>query len=114
MTPEQWIVAGRTGASSKTIWAALVGVKNALDPSVPLDPSDFGRCFQLLKLVPGWRERLPEVATAFPMWGPMVAAWDELEKLYAEELEEDTGSAPRLYLRMSEVLEQCRKIDRTA
>ena len=114
MTPEEWIVSGQTGSSSKTIWAALVGVKNSLDPSVPQDPGDFGRCFRLLTLVPGWRDRLQEVAAAFPMWEPMVTAWDELEKLYTEELEDDTGSAPRLYKRMREVVEQCRKIDRRA
>lgn len=104
MTPEEWIIKGRTGISSKTIWAALMGaVKEPHacgsfkdgDFDIPYDPSDFLRCHRLLQAVPGWRERLPEVSAVFPKWGPFVEAWPDLERLY--EKEQHQKMAPLLY-----------------
>lgn len=107
MTPEEWIIKGRTGISSKTIWAVLMGVVKspiACCPGqfdIPYDPSDFLRCHNLLQAIPGWRERLPEVAAIFPRWRPFVEAWPELERLYEKEQRRDT--APLLYDKMQEV-----------
>lgn len=107
MTPEEWIIKGSTGISSKTIWAALMGVVKTPtvcrlgDYDIPYDPSDFLRCHKLLQAVPGWRERLPEVAAVFPKWGPFVEAWPELERLYEKEQHQKT--APILYDKMKEV-----------
>lgn len=35
---------------------------------------------------------------------PLVDAWDELEALYAEEINRKDGTAPKLYTRMKELL----------
>ena len=94
MKPEQWIVGGNTGASSETIWAALMGVR-AARPSIPYDSDDFGRCWRLLGQMDGWKARLNEVADAYPMWGPIVSAWDELTALY--EAEDFSGVRQRLH-----------------
>ena len=83
-TPEDWIVSGDTGLSSKTIWRVMVGVTVTPawhEVSVPHDWSDFGRCYRLLILFP-WRIRLGEVAAQFPEWAPIVRQWDELTRLY--------------------------------
>lgn len=107
MTPEEWIIKGRTGISSKTIWAALMGVVKTPTAcrfgefDIPYDPSDFLRCHNMLQAIPGWRERLPEVAAIFPKWAPFVEAWPELERLYEKEQHRDT--APLLYDKMQEV-----------
>lgn len=103
MTPEQWIVGRDTGMSSITIWSVMMGVKPGW-PSIPLDPSDFGRCFRMLLLIPGWRARLPEVATAYPEWAPLVAHWHEIESLYMEELGRADNMAPKTFDRMQELI----------
>lgn len=95
-----WITNGDTGTSSETIWSVLMG-RRPKRADIPHDPADFGRCYRLLKVMPSWRERLPEVAGAYPAWKPLVEAWDELTRLYEEE--EPSGTAPKLYKRMREL-----------
>jgi hypothetical protein len=108
-SPEgRWIAGGDTGTSSITIWSVMMGCSMPRDrsdrgraPSVPHDPSDFGRCHRLLELFPAWRSRLPEVAAKYPAWGGLVGAWAELTALYIEEL--PSGRCPRLWERMEEL-----------
>lgn len=100
-----WLINGDTGISSETIWSVMMSrriEKSYWRADVPQDPDDFGRCYRLLKVMPSWRERLPEVATKYPAWKPLVGAWDELTALYEEEL--PRKSAPKLYARMRQLL----------
>lgn len=110
MTPIEWLLSGDTGISSKTILSVMTGsaMSGPFRPDIPYDPSDFGRCYRLLQKFPEWRERLPEVAATYPIWGPMVAAWDELTKLYEQELENEDGKAPMLYARMKTLVDEGR------
>ena len=96
-----WIANGDTGISSQTIWSVMTG-RSVRSTGFPHDPSDFGRCYRLLKIMPSWRARLPEVSTRFPQWKEFIRAWNELTMLYEEEL--PTGRCPKLYDRM----QQCR------
>lgn len=101
---DAWIVGDDTGASSKAIWAVMVGVK-AARRSAPSDPSDFGRCYRLLKLVPEWHARIGEMAAVGSDWRALVTRWDDLTELYEEEAAPDPTrrygwSAPRLYALM--------------
>ena len=108
-----WIVNGETGASSLTIWAVMMGAvdlknkESQADFDVPCDPDDFSRCYELLKLIPEWRERLPEVAEVFaellPAWKLLVEKWDTLIALYEEEF--DSGEAPKLF----DLMQECTK-----
>lgn len=97
-----WIKNGDTGISSETIWSVLSGCPVART-GFPLDPADFGRCYRLLKAMPGWRARLGEVADKYPEWRPLVDAWDELTTLYEEEVPNHRGRAPKLYSRMQKL-----------
>jgi hypothetical protein len=100
-TPQEWIDGVDTGVSSATIWSTLSGRPTPFrDHGIPHDPSDFGRCYRLLKRIDGWRERLPEVAARHPEWAPFVAAWDELTALYEQEIPNHRGHAPLLYARL--------------
>lgn len=81
MTKESWIVRGKTGVSSKTIWAHFCFGVEPDYPGEPHDPSDFLRCYWLLKLAPEWRQRLPELAERYPRWKPLVENWAELETM---------------------------------
>ena len=106
--PIAWLANGDTGISSKTIWGVMMGRDAGgyeyRGNNIPYDPADFGRCYRLLKVMPSWGARLPEVAMRFPEWKPLVGAWDELTALYEEEL--PTGKCPRLYQRMQELRER--------
>jgi hypothetical protein len=108
MTPDEWILlpSPHVGVSSATIWSALTGrpMPFGWTADIPLDPADFRRCQMLLSVIPGWRERLGEVATRYPVWERFVAAWSELEDLYLSmEL-----SDHRLYDRIDEVVRATR------
>jgi hypothetical protein len=91
MTPEQWIVEGEVGTSSKTIWAVMMGVVKGRRQcdwhyDTPKDPDDFKRCWNLIVAIPEWRARLHEVAQVFPKWQPFIREWDKLEAMLVEHL----------------------------
>lgn len=104
-----WLIGSDTGTSSETIFSVLskkhadaaLARLGSWGPCTPADPDDFGRCYRLLKAIPGWRARLPEVAKAHPSWRRMVKHWAEMERLYEEEFE--TGRAPKLYAFMQKL-----------
>jgi hypothetical protein len=103
-----WIVGRDTGLSSEAIWAQMVGVKHGDGCNYPSDPADLGRCLRLLKLIPSWRKRLPEMSRKHPCWRALVKHWDELEKLMADEVGIDWSkgrAAPLTYRRMKEILD---------
>ncbi len=98
-TPADWMNLGDTGTSSIAIWRHMQGMQPEWlwGPDPPRDPSDFGRCYRLLKKFPEWKDRLEEMR-CYRGWTPFVVAWDKLEALYIEEF--PTGKAPRLWAEM--------------
>jgi len=89
MTPEQWIVEGEVGVSSRAIWAVLMGVLTGKQEcnwhyDTPKDPDDFKRCHKLIMAIPEWRPRLPEVAGVFTKWIPFIREWDKLETMFRD------------------------------
>jgi hypothetical protein len=113
---DQWLHRNDTGTSSLTIFSVLAARPDVLAGrrgDVPYDTSDFGRCYRLLKIAPGWRERLGEVAAVYPKWAPLVAAWDELTVLYEACVDRGgikigahpTAPCVQFYARISELLE---------
>ena len=100
---DAWLFGADTGMSSKTIFGIMTG-KSVGEGSFPWDPDDFGRCYRLLARFPAWRARLPEVVKKYPRWSGLVENWDQLTRLYEEELPKK--SAPKLYARMQELIKQ--------
>jgi hypothetical protein len=102
---QKWWNGPDTGTSSKALYTTLTGQGGvSLDQrDPPSDPSDFGRCFRFLQAFPELRARIGEMRTV-KGWAPLVDAWDELERLYLEEVPNHRGAAPRLYARMRELL----------
>ena len=76
----QWISGHDVGVSSKTIWSVIMDTvpenPHVFYYGVPHDADDFGRCYRLLELIPEWRNNLHLVAAKFPLWGPIVSAWN--------------------------------------
>jgi hypothetical protein len=100
----KWLTGYDTGISSKVIFAVMTDRTGEItldERGNPWDPSDFGRCYRLLKLFPAWRARIGEMAAVSPRWAALVARWDELEKLYEEEMPQIR--APQLYALMQEL-----------
>lgn len=111
MKPEQWIVNGEVGISSKTIWAVMMGavIKNGnswWNYDVPHDPDDFSRCWKLLVLFPEWRKRLGEVAKVFPKWTPFVREWDKLTAMHEALVAQDEHYSHKMFDFMQELINE--------
>lgn len=108
ITPRDWIGSRDTGISSCTIWAVLANQPSPMrDYDVPHDPSDFGRCYRLLKLFPEWIPRLGEVAERFPIWKPFVREWANLTVMYEQALSDKSNRSPAMY----DLMQQLRRED---
>lgn len=107
---ERWLLHGDRGTSSNAMVEVfenypkglLIGAFGARFPTHPHDPSDFNRCYELLEAVPGYRVQLWKMSSESSEWKALVEHWSELEELLIEERK--TGSAPKLYKRMQELL----------
>lgn len=107
----RWLTGGDVGTSSLTIFAVMTGddrVPLHGNPSVPHDPSDFGRCRRLLECIPEWRARLPEVAARYPDWTALVREWDRLDVMYAEASKRPDGMAREMYRLMKLLIDEGR------
>lgn len=97
-----WAHGRDTGTSSLTIYSIITGNKSHHGGyDIPHDPDDFGRCYRLLKSFPWLKASFHKVGERCPEWKPYISAWDELERLYEEEL--PSGRCPKLYQRMQEL-----------
>jgi hypothetical protein len=97
-----WFASDDTGTSSK--WMAHVcagGPPTRRD--YPYDPADFGRCYRFLRAVPQAREHLHKLKDSGPVWAAYVDRWDEMERLYEDEL--PTRRVPKLYALMLAIRE---------
>jgi hypothetical protein len=119
MRPEliNWFRSFDTGLSSMAIVSHMEGM---LLPDVlrygynhPLDPSDFGRCYRLMLLLPEYRTRIQEMAQYSKAWELLTAHWDELERLYLVGLARTDNKAPELYERMTALRDEARTHDHT-
>lgn len=107
-----WVGGRHVGMSSKCIWRVMMGVDesdvDAFDRGAyPLDPDDFSRCRRLLKLIPEWRARLPEMATQNAAWAALVERWDEIEASFVAEVGDEPtwgDMAPKTYELMRSII----------
>ncbi len=78
----EWLVAGDTGISSKTMCAALFD-KTPKDSDMPHDAGDFGRCLRFIRFMPhGTKDIVFEKLAGKPEWREIGNRWDELGVLY--------------------------------
>lgn len=62
----KWALGDDTGISSETLAQFMLGIEARTWIGPPSDAADRGRCIRLLKLIPEWLPRLPELAAAGP------------------------------------------------
>jgi hypothetical protein len=78
----EWALCGNTGVSSTAMARLAFGINTECsDFWIPSDSSDFRRCHGLVEDVPEIREAFPLITERFPMFGPILDAWDELSNL---------------------------------
>lgn len=97
-----WLKSDDTGLSSKYMAKVCAGGPITRNEH-PYDPHDFGRCYRFLRAVPDARENLHKLRDSGPVWAAYVQHWEEMERLYEEEL--PTGKAPKLYALMQRLRE---------
>lgn len=89
-----WYKNGEHGISSKTMYNHLTSGMQ-LPQQIndrgghPRDPDDFKRCYKLLQAVPHWKQRLNELKTISPVWEKLVDNWDQLTKMFEQNVKED-------------------------
>lgn len=91
---ERWVKGLDVGSSSVSIFSVLASgpwrghFNGRANAAIPRDQDDFARCQKLLADFPGWKDRLPEVAAAYPdtAWPVIIENWDRLESMSASEI----------------------------
>ena len=99
----EWMFCGRTGISSETMAAIALGVegKASFGFGAPHDPSDFGRCYGLVKVAPEIKNVFSEISEKVPEFAGILSNWDELCGLYERDL--SLGRSSELYDRIKEL-----------
>ena len=80
----QWIADQDTGVSSETMVAVSLGAKKSKTSrfDAPHDPSDFGRCYRLVKAVPEVKTQFAQIGKVVPTFKLILENWDDLCALY--------------------------------
>jgi hypothetical protein len=78
---QEWLLKGDRGISSETIFGAISGLVISSCKYPPADPSDFYRCYKLIKAVPEWKSELHKVAELSKTWKNVIDNWDKLSEL---------------------------------
>jgi hypothetical protein len=103
----QWIADRDTGVSSETMLAIAMGAKKSKVSrfDAPHDPSDFGRCYRLVKAVPEIRTEFGRIGRIVPTFKLILENWDELCPIF--ERDQSVGTSPDLYRRIKELRGDC-------
>lgn len=80
-----WLRSDDTGVSSETMAAIALGADSG-EFDAPYDPSDFGRCYRLVKAIPEIRGCFPRISELVPQFAGILAEWDSLAKIYVRDL----------------------------
>jgi hypothetical protein len=94
-----WLEKGERGASSEAIFNVLSNVHNGDYPlrDHPHDPDDFKRCYNLLQIIPEWRQDLYRMKDVSKTWNRLVDNWDTLTEMYEEVTEGRNNAYAKMY-----------------
>ena len=117
-TQNWWIVNGRTGISSRTMWAALNDAydqESGASYDIPHDAADFGRCYRYVEATGLSLEDIQQVGEIIPWWKPITDEWESLCELYLDPQENAIDNDERLgtsmlYSRLKQLGDVCREI----
>ena len=83
---EWWWKYGERGMSSESIWVFFTK-RGSSKTAYPHDPDDFRRCYELLKVMPEWRDRINEVGLLSNAWFQLTSNWGKLEEMLLDLIE---------------------------
>lgn len=101
----QRLLSWDTWLSSKVMASVYTNNKHSWDH--PRDPSDFWRCYRLVKKVPWIKNSFDRISLISTSWKFIIENWDKLCELYEEELPK--WSAPILYKFMQDWFDEYKK-----
>lgn len=87
----EWLATYQTGISSETIAFTMLGMppdsvnQKWHGHNYPHDPSDFARCYRLIKAVPEIQKKFHRMSLLGDVWANLVLQWDKLTRLYEED-----------------------------
>ena len=84
---QEWLLKGDRGISSETIFGVITGLRIERSQYPPSDPSDFYRCYKLIKAIPEWKSELHKVAELSKIWKNVIDNWDKLSELLEEQID---------------------------
>ena len=105
----EWLRKGNRGISSETMVEFFEGlpectlVGSHFGRDIPHDNSDFKRCVDLVAAVPGYRDRIDELAELGCGWSMISDHWYTLEMLLYRQMEGDEEARTELYNRLKEI-----------
>ncbi|MFA5999974.1 MAG: hypothetical protein WC783_03290 [Candidatus Paceibacterota bacterium] len=101
-----WLMDGEVGLSSKamlSVWLKENYCPVDIRTDHPLDPADLKRCMDMMDQF--YFIKIESMKDISKEWCILVDNWDKLTTLLKEEIGEfDTGSAPKTYKLMQELL----------
>lgn len=100
---EGWLLNGRVGMSSRSIYAHMTGREPKDRWAYPSDPDDLNRCLLLLDLMPEWEPRMQEMAAHGKAWAGLAEQWGLIAETFIAEVGLDWcngKSAPKTYALM--------------
>jgi len=96
----RWFKVGSRGVSSMSMaYIATGATMGQFD--APYDPSDFGRCYELIQVAPEIKDDFPKIAQLVPQFAGILQHWDELCTIY--ERDKPTGKSEELYQRIQQL-----------
>jgi len=97
-----WLASDDKGISSIYMSRVFMGMPVLHTARYPIDPSDFGRCYRLMKAAPEVAAVLDLLATGHgDVWTEYVKRWPEMTLLW--EQESPQGTCPKLYAVMQDI-----------
>lgn len=102
----EWLMSDDTGLSSKYLAGILLAADSEVVDRInyPHDPSDFGRCLRLVRLL-DCRDEIEVMSYVSFEWDAVVRNWDRWAELY-DQAERTDGKSTELYWEMVEALTQ--------
>jgi len=93
-----WMRKGDSGVSSETMALIAMGATSG-DFDAPFDPSDFGRCYRLVKANPVIKESFLNISALVPQFTSILLNWDKCCQIYERDF--PTGRSDELFKMIS-------------
>lgn len=92
---EDWRTTGERGLSAQSILVHMTGGDLGDGWQHPHGASDLHRCMLLLRRIPEWASRMPEMSRRSECWKALIGSWPQLLAAFHDEAGPDLANWPR-------------------